>query len=224
MEIDPGTELFERLCAQLALDFDRLPESGVLGEQRPDFAVRGADGTAFYAEVKTISPTPEEAEQIRRVDRGGIGEFGGTPGSRLRSLITKVNGQLKALARDARPGVLVVFNPELSLSWHTEPYAVLTAMRGLDVVDVHVPRDARLAPQFGPVRPGPRKMMTDRANTSTSAVFCPREVAGGEWLVDVFHNRYAARPLSARAVVGAGVRHWSLSSNEHEWELLAPAG
>jgi len=39
------------------------------------------------------------------------------------------------------PATLFVFNPEFVLRRHSEPYAVLTAMRGLDVVDVQLSRD-----------------------------------------------------------------------------------
>ncbi|MCA1791698.1 MAG: hypothetical protein LC667_18155 [Thioalkalivibrio sp.] len=214
--------MFERFSRVLGLEATRIPEASSVGERRPDFAVIGTNGTPFHAEVKLISPTREESEYIRRFADGEIFGMDGTPGARLRGLIAKANNQLKALASRGLPGALVVFNPEPLLHWHTDPYFVLTAMRGLDVVDVSVPMNPHESPAFGPLRSGPNKRMTRSDNTSTAAVICPREVGADEWLVDVYHNRFAARPLPATALAHSFVQHWYISDDEREWSK-APA-
>jgi hypothetical protein len=217
--MESGEAMFERLCAALDLTSSRVAAASILGKRRPDFLVEGMDGTVFYAEVKTISPNTDEADMILRNRRGEVVSAGGTPGERVRSLIGKANGQLKAM-EDGRPGVLVVFNPEIFLRWHTDPYFILTAMRGLDVVDVRVPLDPRHPPQFGELRSGPKKRMTPDANTSTAAVICPIEVGIDEWRVDAFHNHHATIPLPPAALLHECVHHWWMSDDERAWRQL----
>jgi hypothetical protein len=219
---ETGEQLFERLCTRFGLGHTRISEAAKAGEQRPDYRVIGTDGSEFVAEVKLVTPTSEEARDIERIHRGEIFVTGATPGERLRRLIGKANQQLKALAEKS-PGILFVFNPEFLLRRHTEPYAVLTAMRGLDVVDVQVPRDPRLSPQFGSLRSGPGKKMTEDANTSTSAVVCPVETRDGEWHVDVYHNRFAARQLCVSALQGETLKHWEIADNERDWAQITGA-
>jgi hypothetical protein len=97
MAEESGERMFERLCETLGLPASRIAEAVAAGEQRPDFEVRGTDGTAFHAEVKIISPNREESEFLQRFDKGEIFVMGGEPGDRLRGLINKANRQLKSL-------------------------------------------------------------------------------------------------------------------------------
>ena len=190
--------------------------------QRPDYRVVGSDGTRFVAEVKLVTPSVEEARDIARVQRGEIFASGGTPGDRMRRWIGKANQQIKALGDDV-PGLLVVFNPELFLRRHTDPYAILTAMRGLDTIDVHVPRDPREAPVFGDLRSNGGRKMTASHNTSTSAIVCPEESAPGAWRVGVYHNRFAVRPLVSSALRGTSVVHFWIAGDEHDWTPVCAA-
>jgi hypothetical protein len=222
MSIESGEEMFERLCAKFGLRFSRVEEASEDGERRPDYTLFGTDGSALVAEVKTVTASAEEARAIERTLRGEIFARGGKPGERLRRLIAKGNEQLKVIAGN-NPGLLVVFNPDPFLGRHTESYSVLTAMRGLDVIDVQIPRDPTVSPEFGPVRSGPGKRMTENANTSTSAIVCPVEVQGGEWHVNVFHNRYAAKRLAAASLDLPGFHHWDIAQDEREWAPLPRA-
>lgn len=216
---ETGEQLFERLCASLGLSHARIAEAPKQGEQRPDYRVIGSDGSCFVAEVKLVSPTAEEARDIERIYRGEIFAIGGTPGNRMRALIKKANPQLKALG-EALPGVLVVFNPEVLLRRHTDPYAILTAMRGLDTIDVHVPLSPQESPVFGELRSGGGKKMTESSNTSTSAIICPEESAEGVWRIGVYHNRFAARPLPPGALRGIHAIHFRISDDERDWTPL----
>jgi hypothetical protein len=208
--------MFERLCNRLGLAFTRVEEASRESERRPDYRVTGSDGSNFIAEVKTITPNAQEASDISRFERGEIFATGGTPGHRLRRLIGSANQQLKALAADM-PGILVVFNPEILLHRRTDPYSILTAMRGLDVIDVEVPNDMRDAPRFGELRSGPGKKMTADVNTSTSAVVCPAELEKDEWRIAVYHNRHATQPLDASAISGPGITHFCIAPDERDW-------
>jgi hypothetical protein len=213
---ESGEEMFERVCNRLGWTFSRIEEASRAAQQRPDYRVIGSDGSAFIAEVKTIMPNADEARDIARFERGEVFATGGTPGHRMRRLIASANQQLKALAAGV-PGLLVVFNPEILLHRHTDPYSILTAMRGLDVIDVEVPRDMRESPRFGELRSGPGKKMTTDANTSTSAVVCPSEVAKDEWTIGVYHNRHAIKPLSMDAMSGPSIAHLCIASDERQW-------
>ena len=215
--------LFEQFCAANALSCSRVPTADASGEQRPDYYVTGPGSRPFFAEIKEITPNPAEADQIRRVLAGEILAMSGTPGARARELIAKANPQLRAVTKGVVPGVLVIFNTEFLLHHHTDPYAILTAMRGLDVVPVLVPTDARKSPIFQDVRSGPKKRMTPQANTSISAIVLPCRTRDAQWQADVYHNRYAACALPPESLLGDSIRHWGIREDERDWERLHAA-
>ena len=218
MQIASGEELFERFASFANLHVERVAEAGSLSEQRPDFLARSPCGTAFYVEVKVVTPTAEEALEIQRWNERGSSSFSTSPGLRMRALISKANSQLKSMAAEELPGVLVVFNPEWHLRAHSSSYSVLTAMRGFDTIPISVPHDPSQSPTFGEMRSGPKKQMTETANTSTSAIICPLQSEAGGWIVQVYHNRFAARPLPVGAMGGNGIKNWRISADEREWE------
>jgi len=164
---------WELLCASHGLVCTRVPTASSRGERRPDYEVLGLDGTRFLVEVKEITATRDEAAQISKLNSDLVGEFHAEPGARVRPLIDRANRQLKTLAQGREPGVLVVYNESPFLRHHTEPYAILTAVRGLDVVPVTVPLDPERSPVFHRVRPGPKKRLTSRMNSSISAILIP---------------------------------------------------
>ena len=212
-------ELFEYFCADIGVGCDRVPTASAIGERRPDFQVRGCDGTAFFAEVKQVVPNAEEVEQIRQMRAGKVGSFRTEPGAKVRGYIAKANGQLRGATRGEHPGLLVILNKDWFLRHHTEPYAILTAMRGLDVIPVLVPSEPHLSPEFQTVRSGPKKRMTSDDNTSISAVLTLRQGADVQWAGDVFHNRFAACPLPFSALVGPCVKHYIIRADERGWDL-----
>jgi len=224
MTEDQPEAYFENFCAHLGLDWEIVPTASDAGQKRPDYLLTGLDRTQFYVELKTITPNQDEAKHLELLYGGATGlSVTVEPGARLRDLIGKANPQLKAFADRKRPGVLVVLNLEPALGHHTEPYAVLTAMRGLDVVPVRVPRDPRESPEFLDVRSGPKKRMTPEANTTISAILVLRQVYELGWVAEVYHNRFGSRPLPVSSIAGSGVRHWQVRSDERDWEPLPSA-
>ena len=130
-------ELFCRFCKSQGWRVERIDEHSVpQGSKVPDFHLLVGDGAGIVVEVKQFDPNPEEREAAQGK---GSGVLGGKPGQRLREVIPKANNQLKALGR-SEPGMLVVYN-RTPCALHDDPYAVLTAMRGLDVIEYHVPAD-----------------------------------------------------------------------------------
>ena len=127
-------ELFCRFGKSQGWRVERIDERYVdEGSKVPDFLVRLGSGSGIVVEVKQFDPNPEEREAAQG---RGLGVLGGKPGQRLRQVITKANKQLKALGR-SDPGMVVPYNRTPCIL-HDDPYAVLTAMRGMHVVRVPV--------------------------------------------------------------------------------------
>jgi hypothetical protein len=91
---------------------------------------------------------------------------------------------------------------------HVDPYAVATAMRGIDVVPVIVPTDPDISPEFLPTRSGPKKKMTETANTNISAIGVLLTDFGDKPLLCVYHNRHARHPIQPDSLRGAHLQHF----------------
>ena len=226
-------ELFCRFCKSQGWRVERIDEHSVAqGSKVPDFHLLLGDGAGIVVEVKQFDPNPEEREAAQGK---GSGVLGGKPGQRLREVIPKANNQLKALGR-SDPGMLVVYN-RTPCALHDDPYAVLTAMRGLDVIEYHVPADPGSPIVRGRERPGPGKKLTPDMNTSVSCVAVLREFFDGvaiplglsgpespetagdpEYALAVYHNRFAKHPLDPRRLVDSRVTHYRMKEDESSWE------
>ena len=220
-------ELFQRFCRSRGWCIQRIDQhSAPHGTQVPDFYLRPARGACVVVEVKQFDPNPEERDHARRQSDGEVVVYGTTPGKRLRKAISKADKQLKAFAR-AEPGILVVYNRTV-VRMHDDPYAVLTAMRGLDVIDVHVPEDPALPLVSGPVRAGPGKRMTSDWNTSVSCIAVLREfwadpagtTPGPEYALVVYHNEFAKHALDPSQLVGDHVTHYRMNEEQTDWQSI----
>ena len=226
-------ELFCRFCKSQGWRVERIDEHSVAeGSKVPDFRIQLEDSAGIVVEVKQFDPNPEEREAAQG---RGSGVLGGKPGQRLRQVIPKANNQLKALGR-SDPGMLVVYN-RTPCALHDDPYAVLTAMRGIDVVPVYVPADPGSPCVFGPDRPGPGKKLTPEMNRSVSCIAVLREFFDGvaipfglsgpespdtagdpEYALAVYHNPFAMRPLDPGQLVGSRVTHYRMKEDQSSWE------
>lgn len=226
-------ELFHRFCNSQGWQVEKIDERSVAeGSKVPDFCLQLGGGAGIVVEVKQFDPNREEQEAARGM---GSGVLGGKPGHRLRQVIPKANNQLKALGQ-SDPGMVVVYN-RTPCSLHDDPYAVLTAMRGLDVIEYHVPSDP--GSPIVPVRerPGPGKKLTPEMNTSVSCIAVLREffdsvaipyglsrpetadTAGDpEYALAVYHNPFAKRPLDPGRLVGSRVTHYRMREDQSSWE------
>ncbi len=173
-------------------------------------------GTKIIVEVKQFEPNREERALLARRANGDVVVMGATPGERVRRAIRSAGPQLKALAVNGEPCLLVVYDAFDVPSLHTRRYAVLTAMRGLDVIPVDVPEDPGQPLVLRPVRPGPRKKMTPAAHTSISGIGVISAAPTGATL-DVFHNPHATYPLIAEALSAPSVQHWRMSGDQSDW-------
>lgn len=218
--ITKSERLFESFCQVHSLACRRVPTTS---KPRPDYELE-IETQRILVEIKQFDPNREEQAYIaRRVSGGKQTALGGKPGERLRRAICTANSQLKQLLSGRLlPTMLIVYNNTPCLL-HTAPYAVMTAMRGLDVVDVEVPSDRSESPRFGHTRSGPERAMRADANTSTSAVAVLSEGDADEFFLAVFHNQYAASPLNPRLMRFPDVVHFRLpkeatNSVNAQWE------
>lgn len=223
---DMGTvseTLFAAFCRQKQFVVIRVEPSDTAGEKRPDYLVRSRSrrSRTMVVEIKQLEPNAQERKALRTGDQTGAYDWPMiTPGERIRDAIGAAAPQIKALATDGQPALLVIYDNIFTHSLHTDPYAVLTAMRGLDIVPVAVPRDPTLSPTFGAPRPGPRRRMTANANTTISAIALLRRVGPRGTALHVFHNRFARVPLRRRDLLGVNVRHFCILKGQNGWSEI----
>jgi hypothetical protein len=217
--------LFSEFCSAAGIDLHRISESALPGEARPDFSLRVGDGREVVVEVKQFDPNSEERAALAEIAKGRTTVHGGIPGDRVRKAISGAGRQLKAAARSGAPTMLVVFDA-VGLGRHTDPYAILTGTRGLDVVDVSIPADPQESPVFGEPRPGPKKKMTPTSHTGISGIGVlkehfpwPDEGRGSdpELLLLLYHNRFASAPIPIDWMCRPGVRQFVQAEDESGW-------
>ena len=207
--------LFVELCEVIGWAIERLSEAGP-GIPNPDFLLQACDGTSIVVEIKQFDPNREEREELEKLEVGGLAQFSTKPGKRVRKAIKKATPQVKARGAGSTPAMLVVFDAT-GFRIHDDPYAILTAMRGLDVVPVLRADDTDGPVKFGNRRPGPEKRMTANMHTSISGIAALRQTQNGLSL-DIYHNDFAKCPINSSALIGARVRHWRMRRDEMEWE------
>lgn len=207
-------KLFHGFCEESGWPVERLDETGD-GVPSPDFRISLADGSPMIVEIKQFDPNSDERAALRALEKGDVATYDTEPGKRLRSVIRKANRQIRARSAGSLPGMLVVYNA--TGCWmHTDQYAILTAMRGLDVLPLVKKSSPNVQYEWGRRRPGPKKQMTNATNTATSAVAVLVE-EDGALVLDVYHNQFARRPINPRLLVGRRVRHWKMRDDEMDW-------
>ncbi len=198
-------DMFEELCRSVGIACERVDETAT---RTPDYEVMLGEHRVV-AEVKQFDPNEEEAESIRRMEAGGIGATTTKPGDRIRKAIRSAAKQLKALSKGECPTMVVVYNNS-GAGQHTDSYSVATAMQGLDVVPVLVPKDPAISPQFQDARSGPGKKMTAKDNTTISAIGVLVHDFDDRTHLCIYHNRHARHPIDPEWLRHPRVHHYRL--------------
>ncbi|MGP0594309.1 hypothetical protein ACTRXD_17465 [Nitrospira sp. T9] len=160
--------LFESYCNRQAISFLRIPTES--HKRTPDYEII-LQGNMVISEVKQFDPTNEEKRLQRQLNEQGLPEaFGGKPGQRASQKITDGMKQLRLLAKDKYPTLLVLFNNVSISNHHVHPYAIKTAMYGLEEVVLAVPHEAAASPWVTDRKFGGRRRVTPSQNTTLSAV------------------------------------------------------
>lgn len=210
--------VFRLFCRQRDIACARVETSRILGERRPDFRVRRPHQRSVIVEVKQVEPNAAEraaivaGNAVRRWIMPNV-----VPGDRIRKAIGNAVPQLRTLTRGRYPSILMMYDTFPGRSNHTDPHSVLTAMRGVDVIDVEVPADPRDRPRFGPIRPGPGQKLRADANTTISAIGLMLRQSQRRITVAVFHNRHAKVPLRVADLRGSNVLHFDLAPDLSCW-------
>jgi hypothetical protein len=206
--------LFKAACRYNRVLAWRLTESTVSGRRRPDFLTWKCF-QRVAVEVKQFDPSPEDRDLLVRRARGEIFAYGGEPGRRVREAISDGSGQLRSETKGRWPGVLVVHDAT-GFYYHDDAYHILTAMFGLEAVQLEVPQlPATGIRRLGMIFSGKRRT-TPNANRAISAVARLYRDPDGVPCIDAFHNPHASATLSARRWYGPSIRHFRLGPSDQE--------
>jgi hypothetical protein len=220
--VTESESIFEDLCHRLGYSFERIAEGS---EKRPDYRLHTPAGD-LICEIKQFEPNAEEKAAMRaRREKGEVRAIDKTPGSRVRNAISSALPQLKALTKGTLPGVVIVY--DTMICEHGGAYNIRVAMYGFDAIVIGVPRDPKVWPFVKDRKSSGNRRMTEEHSTSISAVAALRYRHTGPPELDVYHNRFAAVPLSIRALTGEGVRHYRLREKApgrfDDWEQFGSA-
>jgi hypothetical protein len=202
--------MFETFCRDLGLSFDRIEEGN---ERTPDYRLT-IDSLVVIAEVKQIDPNKEELKLLRRYQKEGRADGGGTIGERMRKVIGSGSAQIRLAAKGRHPSILVVWNNvEIDgvqpLLDHTDANQVKAAMYGFEEVHLIRDRDSREIISSTPAGQGGGRKMNETDNNSISAVgVLTRDLARVIHLI-IYHNVYADFPLPLFR--SERVHHYTLS-------------
>ncbi|HUT28452.1 MAG TPA: hypothetical protein VMX13_01575 [Sedimentisphaerales bacterium] len=207
--------LFKQYCLQKNINYQRIAEEE---GKSPDFWVDLGDNK-ILVEVKQLDPNAEERHVLNIPADEFSGEnvyHWGMPGERIRKKITSGLSQLRIFAKRLHPTLLVIFDnikrdgiqmwPEL-----TDENAVKVAMYGIET--------ALISPEVAPERGaniihrwhGARRRLTTEHNTTLSAIGILQK-HNDLISLRVYHNYYAANPLSPETLSSVGIPQFALES------------
>jgi len=204
---------FEQFCAVRGVQCERVPEGT---SKTPDYLLN-IGGQVVVVEVKEITRNEEEQESDRLRAERGYGEVtGNTPGDRVRKKINDSSEQIKARTQGRYPSLLVLCDIAFGagqVARHVDPYNVRAGMYGLEQIHIAVPRDPAEGLQIGGTTFGPKRKMTDKHNTSISAIGVLWTESANEIRLTVYHNKFAAIPLDVRLLSSFGIPQFRLGDD-----------
>jgi hypothetical protein len=208
--------LFEELCYNLKIPCAAI---AVGNERTPDYAITVASITVVV-EVKQLDPNEVDRKHECDLLAGKLAVYSIDPGKRIRQLITRGKTQLRALAKDRHPAVLVMYNNVPFAHSYTDPMCILMAMYGYITVPVQVPGNPAQSPHFLDPRFGPKRSLTEEHNTSISALGVLYRDQKQQPGINFYHNVFAGIPLNPEFIRAESVRHYrapTASSGEFQF-------
>lgn len=217
-EATESEKLFEDFCIAHKINYERISTSFKTSEQRPDYKVQAQSGRLIYIEIKQFDPNRIELEVLKAGKSTGRFDFPSTKiGDRIRNAIRKAAPQLKALSESKYPAIVVIYNNVPFRNFHTDPYAVLTAMRGVDRISLLMPEKSFQSPIIKEVLSGPKKKFTATDNTSVSAIAILIKNINLSTVLNIYHNRFAKVPLQLDDLCGERIYHFQMLEDESDW-------
>jgi hypothetical protein len=185
-------QLFERLCSGKGIPCLRIP---TCRSKTPDYEITlGSQRVAV--EVKQLDEN-EEDKQINQALDAGLVTGGISPTARLRKQIAEGYLQLKAVAREGQPCLLVVYNNSSALNW-IDAFTVTTAMFGSFAVRFGRTTTGRTE-IVGHGFMGKRKV-TRNTCRRLSAIGVLQDANSGSLGFEVYHNSYSVAPIPPDAI------------------------
>lgn len=180
-------QLFEEFCLKNQIQLNRIKESTVPGEKRPDYEIIPPSGK-ILVEVKQFEANDDERKYRKQIEKrrwtdAYSVEFGTTAGSK----IDNANKQLKSFSRGMFPTMIVLYNNMLINTYATHHYEITATMYGYNSV---------------------KGVMTPKRYTSTSAIATLHKGKDQQLLMYVFHNFYATVPLNIESFQGKSIKHY----------------
>jgi hypothetical protein len=204
---------FEQFCATSGIAFERIPEEDT---KTPDYHLTIED-QVIVIEVKEIVRNDEEQKSDRLLAERGYGEaLGNTPGDRVRKKINDSTAQIKARSQGIHSSMLVLCDIAFGcgqVAGHLDEYNVRAGMYGLEQIHIAVPRDHVRSPYAVGRSFGPKRKMTEKHNTSISAIGVLSTPKADDIRLCVYHNRYAAHPLNPVLLSHFGIPQYQLEPN-----------
>ena len=204
-------KLFEDFCADIGISLESIAPESDEGQKTPDYTME-ASGNLIVVEVKQFDPNPEDRRLFRALsEQGTTGTITSVPGHRVRGKISDAMPQLKARSKGKLPALLVLYNNVKLIEQRVDPIDIKTAMYGLEVVEVSVPKDPADRRIFAQHKFGGGRKVSDQYNTSLSAVGTLFETAQSIRL-DIFHNDFAANSVDPAWLRSSSIRHFRLGT------------
>lgn len=215
-------EIFEKFCSEAGIDCRKIEEGD---EKSPDYELKFGDLTVI-AEVKEFDRNDAEKASDKLLEERVYGEaLSNTPGDRIRKKINNASPQIKKRTKGINPGILVLFDRGM-VAGHIDPYNIRVAMSGLEQVHIAVPNDPSEEPYTTGMSYGPKRKMTETANTSISAIAALYSTGPEEVKLILYHNKYASVPLDPNVVSKYGVTQYILEEEvdgrTSGWEKIEP--
>jgi hypothetical protein len=206
--------LFESFCASLELRYERIPRDKT---RTADYRIYPGDHEVV-AEVKQLESNAEDQAHAVEIEQGKVAARSYPVGKRVRQEIVDSKAQIRAIAKDRCPGLVVLFNNIPFGHSHTDPMMVLTAMYGQIKAIVAVPRDFESSPYVADTVFGGSRSVTEAHNTSISAVCVLYTYEGGPAL-NFYHNSFATKKFDPSWLRATSVRHYGVANaGTHRFE------
>ena len=203
--------LFQRLCKKKGLLFDRIEaESG----KTPDYLIKIGD-TCIVVEIKEFEANTDESTTVHDISMNS-GKFHTfdtqvTLGNAVRRKIKKAGPQIRRKTAGKLPSMLILYNKCL-LKNPANDYEVRVAMYGFDAIVFSVSQNMTERCHAVGYKSAGNRQMTETCNTSISSVGILKQKAAYDPELTVYHNAYAAIPLSPDLIRGIAVRQFVLGS------------
>jgi hypothetical protein len=199
-EMDNATKsekLFEAICKRLHYEVTKIDTNSKEGLQTPDFVVK-TPNFSLIAEVKELTPNPDDQRQIREMKEQNATLGGSVIGARVRRAIRSASDQLERFEDRQIPLVIVLYDNVRTGDgrasypmFYTEMHHIDAAMYGNLVVTV----------QFGGQEPRiPDRAGGGRTLTETEKNYISAVAVISDWddeTLHIYHNYFAKVPLSS---------------------------